>query len=92
RAVAAVQGLGLGAKVKVVSYDLSANFLKAIVDGKAEFAVDQQPYLQGYIPVSSLALHAKYGTLPAGNVPSGPSFVTKANAAKVIGLSAKGIR
>lgn len=92
RAVAAVQGLGLGSKVKVASYDLSANFLKAIVDGKAEFAVDQQPYLQGYIPVSSLALRAKYGTLPAGNVPSGPSFVTKANAAQVIGLSAKGIR
>lgn len=92
RAVAAVQGLGLGAKVKVASYDLSANFLKAVADGKAEFAVDQQPYLQGYVPVSSLALKARYGTLPAGNVPSGPSFVTKATAAQVIGLSAKGIR
>lgn len=92
RAVAAVQGLGLGAKVKVASYDLSANFLKAVAEGKAEFAVDQQPYLQGYVPVSSLALKARYGTLPAGNVPSGPSFVTKATAAQVIGLSAKGIR
>lgn len=92
RAVAAVQGLGLGGKVKVASYDLSANFLKAVADGKAEFAVDQQPFLQGYIPVNSLALRAKYGTLPAGNVPSGPSFVTKAMAAKVIDLSAKGIR
>lgn len=92
RAVAAVQGLGLGAKVKVASYDLSANFLKAVAEGKAEFAVDQQPYLQGYVPVAMLAQRAKYGTLPAGNVPSGPSFVTKANAAQVIGLSAKGIR
>lgn len=92
RAVAAVQGLGLGAKVKVASYDLSANFLKAVSEGKAEFAVDQQPYLQGYVPVAMLAQRAKYGTLPAGNVPSGPSFVTKANAAQVIGLSAKGIR
>ncbi len=92
RAVAAVQGLGLGGKVKVASYDLSANFLKSIVDGKAEFAVDQQPFLQGYIPVSSLALRARYGTLPAGNVPSGPSFVTKTTAAQVIDLSAKGIR
>ncbi len=92
RAVAAVQGLGLGSKVKVASYDLSANFLKSITEGKAEFAVDQQPFLQGYVPVASLALRARYGTLPAGNVPSGPSFVTKANAAQVIGLSAKGIR
>jgi simple sugar transport system substrate-binding protein len=63
-----------------------------VSEGKAEFAVDQQPYLQGYVPVAMLALRAKYGTLPAGNVPSGPSFVTKANAAQVIGLSAKGIR
>lgn len=92
RAVAAVQGMGLGAKVKVASYDLSANFLKAVADGKAEFAVDQQPFLQGYVPVSQLALHARYGTLPAGNVPSGPSFVAKANASQVIALSAKGIR
>lgn len=92
RAVAAVQGLGLGGKVKVASYDLSANFLKAVAEGKAEFAVDQQPYLQGYVPVAMLAQRARYGTLPAGNVPSGPSFVTKANAAQVISLSAKGIR
>ena len=92
RAVAAVQGLGLGGKVKVASYDLSANFLKAIVDGKAEFAIDQQPYLQGYLPVTFLALKARYGTIPSGNVPSGPSFVTKETAAKVIALSAKGIR
>ena len=92
RAVAAVQGLGLGGKVKVASFDLSANYLKAVAEGKAEFAVDQQPFLQGYIPVSSLALKARYGTLPAGNVPSGPSFVTKQTAAQVIDLSAKGIR
>ncbi len=92
RAVAAVQGMGLGAKVKVASYDLSAGFLKSVAEGRAEFAVDQQPYLQGYVPVSSLALKARYGTLPAGHVPSGPSFVTKATAPQVIGLSAKGIR
>lgn len=92
RAVAAVQALGLGAKVKVASFDLSAGFLKSVSEGKAEFAVDQQPYLQGYVPVSSLALKARHGLLPAGNVPSGPSFVTKADAAKVVALSAKGIR
>ncbi|MDH2433061.1 sugar ABC transporter substrate-binding protein [Pokkaliibacter sp. MBI-7] len=91
-AVAAVQALGLNGKVRVASFDLSANFLKDIVAGKAEFAVDQQPFLQGYLPVSFLALNARYGTLPAGNVPSGPSLVTKANAAQVIELSAKGIR
>jgi simple sugar transport system substrate-binding protein len=91
-AVAAVEGLGLGSKVKVASYDLSAGFLKAVADGKALFAVDQQPYLQGYLPVTFLAQHAENGTMPAGNVATGPSFVTKNNAKQVIEMSAKGIR
>lgn len=92
QAVDAVQGLGVSDRVTVASYDLSAGFLKDIVDGKAAFAVDQQPYLQGYLPVTFLAQYARYGVMPAGNVPSGPSFVTKDNAAQVIELSAKGIR
>ncbi|MDD7973603.1 sugar ABC transporter substrate-binding protein [Roseinatronobacter alkalisoli] len=91
-AVAAVQGLGMQDEVIVASYDLSANFLQAIVDGKATFAVDQQPYLQGYLPVTFLAQHARYGVMPAGNVPSGPSFVTQDTAQQVIDLSAQGLR
>lgn len=92
RAVAAVQGLNAGGRVKVASYDLSAHFLKAVSEGRADFAVDQQPFLQGYLPVSFLALRARYGTLPAGNVPSGPRFVNRAQAAQAMGLAAKGIR
>lgn len=92
RAVAVVDKMGAGDKVKVASYDLSANFLQAIVDGKALFAIDQQPYLQGYLPVTFLALNARYGTIPADNVPSGPSFVTADTAAQVIALSSQGIR
>jgi simple sugar transport system substrate-binding protein len=91
-AVAAVQGLGVQDTVTVASYDLSPNFLQAIVDGKAAFAVDQQPYLQGYLPVTFLAQHARYGVMPAGNVPSGPNFVTQETAQQVIDLSAQGIR
>lgn len=91
-AVAAVQGLGMQDDVIVASYDLSANFLQAVVDGKAAFAVDQQPYLQGYLPVTFLAQHAHYGVMPSGNVPSGPSFVTIDNAQQVIDLSAQGLR
>ncbi|GLR57039.1 sugar ABC transporter substrate-binding protein [Rhizobium indigoferae] len=92
RAVAVVEKMGNGDKVKVASYDLSANFLQAVADGKALFAVDQQPYLQGYLPVTFLALNARYGTIPAGNVPSGPSFVEKDTAASVIEKSSQGIR
>ena len=81
-----------GRKVNVASFDLSANFLQMIADGKAAFAIDQQQFLQGYLPVSFLALHAEYGLIPGGNVPSGPNLITADKAAQVVELSAKGIR
>jgi simple sugar transport system substrate-binding protein len=91
-AVTAVQALGKADSVIVASYDLSAGFLQAILDGKAAFAVDQQPYLQGYLPVTFLSQYAQFGVMPSGNVPSGPSFVTQENAQLVIDLSAQGLR
>lgn len=90
--VAAVDGLGESGKIRIASFDLSANFLKDIVQGKATFAIDQQQFLQGYLPVVFLALHAKYGLMPGGDVASGPNLITKEKAQQVIDLSAKGIR
>jgi simple sugar transport system substrate-binding protein len=78
--------------VRVATFDLSANFLKSVAAGEAAFAIDQQQYLQGYLPVTFLALNAKYGLIPGGNVPSGPNLITKEKAAQVVDLSAKGIR
>jgi simple sugar transport system substrate-binding protein len=89
--VAAVKDAGKSG-VRVASFDLSANFLKSIAAGEAAFAIDQQQYLQGYLPVVFLALNAKYGLVPGGNVPSGPNLITKEKAAQVVDLSAKGIR
>lgn len=81
-----------GRDIAVASFDLSANFLQSIVDGDAAFAIDQQQFLQGYLSVNFLALHAKYGLMPGGNVPSGPNLITSDKAGQVIELSAKGIR
>lgn len=81
-----------GRDLNVASFDLSANFLQSIVDGDAAFAIDQQQFLQGYLPVVFLANNAAYGLMPGGNVPSGPNLVTQDKAAQVIDLSAKGIR
>lgn len=78
--------------VKVATFDLSPGFLKAVADGEAAFAIDQQQFLQGYLPVVFLTLDAKYGLVPGGNVPSGPNLITKDKAQQVIALSAKGIR
>ncbi|ADZ89609.1 sugar ABC transporter substrate-binding protein [Marinomonas mediterranea] len=90
--VAAVKALGLSGEVNVASFDLSADFLKAIVNGDATFAIDQQQFLQGYLSVNFLALHADYGLMPGGNVPSGPNLITADKAGQVVELSAKGIR
>ncbi len=90
--LAALEQAGLIGKIKFGTFDLSPNVLKAISDGKMMFAIDQQQYLQGYLPVVILALHAKYGLMPGADVLTGPGFVTPETAAQVIDLSAKGIR
>ena len=79
-------------KVKLASFDLAPDTLKAVRDGQMLFLIDQQPFLQGYLPVAMLAQEANYAVIPAGVVMTGPGFVTKENAAKVIELSAKGFR
>jgi simple sugar transport system substrate-binding protein len=69
--------------------------LDAVSAGRLLFAVDQQAYLQGYLPVVLLAERARYGLFPAvsgGVIPTGPNFVTKDNADKVRELSARSIR
>jgi simple sugar transport system substrate-binding protein len=90
--VEAVKESGKTGAVRVATFDLSPNFLKAVAAGDAAFAIDQQQYLQGYLPVVFLALNAKHGLVPGGDVPSGPNLITKEKADQVIDLSAKGIR
>ena len=89
-AIAAVKETGM--KVNVGSFDLSPGLLKLVAAGDAAFAIDQQQFLQGYLPVVFLANYVRYGLLPAGNVHTGPNLITKDKAAQVIALSAKGIR
>ncbi len=88
----AIEEAGATGKVKFATFDLSPAVLKAIRDGKMLFAIDQQQYLQGYLPIVLLTQFNKYGVMPGADVLTGPGFVTKANAAKVIEWSAKGYR
>jgi simple sugar transport system substrate-binding protein len=90
--VAAVDELGRSGDVLVASFDLSASFLESVAAGKAAFAIDQQQFLQGYLPVAFLALNDRYGLMPGGDVPSGPNLVTAEQAPMVVELSAQGIR
>ncbi len=81
-------------RVKVGAFDLAPEVLEAVRTGKLLFAVDQQPYLQGYLPVVMLANRARYGLLPAQGdvVATGANFVTAANADQAIELSRRSIR
>ncbi len=90
--LAALEEVEMLNKVKFGTFDLSPGVLKAIADGKMMFAIDQQQFLQGYLPIQFLRLYKLYGVMPAGTVMTGPGFVTKDNAAQVIDLSKKGIR
>jgi simple sugar transport system substrate-binding protein len=96
-ALPAIGGLRLDrllGSVRLATFDLSPEVLSALRAGQIEFAVDQQPFLQGYLPVVFLAQNARYGLLPAKGtlVPTGPSFVTPKNASAVRALTRQGIR
>ena len=79
--------------IQVASFDLSPGLLEAIVRGEATFAVDPQAYLQGYLATVLITNQVRYGLMPANRlVESGPRFVTRADAAKVLELSKKAIR
>jgi len=58
----ALQKMGLKSKIWFATFDLSEDIVKGIKDGSVQFAIDQQPYLQGYIPVAALALMKQYKT------------------------------
>ncbi|NRR32611.1 sugar ABC transporter substrate-binding protein [Oxalobacteraceae bacterium] len=55
-ALRAMDKLGLKNKLWFATFDLSAEIIKGIKDGSVRFAIDQQPYLQGYIPVALMAI------------------------------------
>jgi simple sugar transport system substrate-binding protein len=88
----ALESSGVLGEITFGTFDLSPGVLQAIADGKMSFAIDQQQFLQGYLPIVLLKEQVQYGLMPAGTVMTGPGFVTQDNAAQVIELSKQGIR
>ena len=93
-ALQAVKGRPAARRVKIATFDLGPDVLRAVHDGRLRFAVDQQAYLQGYLPVALLTQRARYGLFPdeGGVIATGPHFVTRATAAQAIELSRRSIR
>ncbi|MEJ7756360.1 MAG: sugar ABC transporter substrate-binding protein [Nocardioidaceae bacterium] len=91
-AVSAVEESGSSAEV--ATFDLSEDVIKGIQDGSILFAVDQQPYVQGFEGVSALYLKDINGNDLGGGEPiySGPAFITEENADTVLEFAEQGTR
>jgi simple sugar transport system substrate-binding protein len=82
----ALQTLNDFGRVKFGTFDVSSADLTAVQNGQLLFVIDQQPFLEGYMAVQVAAFEVRYGQHPYQPIYTGPSFVTKANAAKVAQL------
>jgi simple sugar transport system substrate-binding protein len=92
-ALEALRGTNQLDTIKLATFDLSPDVLKAIAAGEMLFAVDQQQYLQGYLPIVLLTLYdTNLNTVANPVIMTGPGFVTKDNAERVIALAAAGTR
>ena len=91
-ALKAIKSAGKTGSIKLGTFDMSPDMLKAAAAGEVEFLIDQQQYLQGYLPIAIFAQYMRWGTMPAGVVMTGPGFVTPDNASKVIKWAAQGYR
>ncbi|MBK0296965.1 sugar ABC transporter substrate-binding protein, partial [Bacillus sp. S34] len=58
-----------GSSAKIATFDVSSDILKLIKSGKVLFAVDQQQYLQGYLPIVFLHLYKTNGNTVGGDQP-----------------------
>ena len=85
---------GASSEAKLATFDLSGDVVSAIEAGEIEFAIDQQQYLQGYLPVVFLKLFNDNANTVGGGQPvlTGPGFVDKANASTVKQLAEEGTR
>jgi simple sugar transport system substrate-binding protein len=96
--VIAMSGLAaaqdLGRDLTIGGFDMTPELLDAIEAGDIAFTVDQQQYLQGYLPVVLMFLEATNANQAGGGLPvlTGPGFVTPDNASEVKALSAAGTR
>ncbi|WP_344322242.1 sugar ABC transporter substrate-binding protein [Streptomyces macrosporus] len=95
-AMTAVQSVDeSGSKAKIGTFDLNKDLVGAVEKGDIEFAVDQQPYLQGYLAVDALWLYENNGNYSGGGqepVLTGPAFVDKTNVKDIAEFAQKGTR
>lgn len=92
-ALDSVSSAGSGAKV--ATFDTDKELVDKIKDGSVEFAVDQQPYLQGYLAIDAFWLYLTNGNYSGGGsepVLTGPAFIDEENIDDIADFAANGTR
>jgi simple sugar transport system substrate-binding protein len=81
-------------KMHFGTFDLGGDVLQALENNELLFAIDQQPYLQGYLGVMLLVKYLETGAIAGGQqvIRTGPGFVTADNAAEVASMIERGVR
>ena len=92
QAVKAVEAVGKD--VTIGTFDVNADVVGNVKSGKILFAIDQQPYVQGYLGVTGVYLKVLNGNDIGGGQPvySGPAFISKDNADDVLTFAENGTR
>ena len=76
----------------ITGYDIVAQSLEAIRDGRQAFTIDQQQFWRGYMPVLLLTHYIKYGLIEANYFLTGPTIVDASNVEQVAALVEQGYR
>ncbi len=72
----ALEENGMAGDIYFGTFDLGEEIVKGIKSGVIQWGIDQQPFLQAYLPVVILTNYHRYGVLPGNNINAGPGFVT----------------
>jgi simple sugar transport system substrate-binding protein len=93
-ALEAIRRDQLSGRVTYATFGLTPQVLNAVRTGQIAFAIDQQEYLEGYLPIVLLTEYHLYGVLPDRGklISTGPVFITRQNAARVLELINQGVR
>jgi len=79
----ALDEIGMAGDIYFGTFDLGEEIVKGIKAGVINWGIDQQPFLQAYLPVVIMTNYHRYGVLPGNNINSGPGFVTADGLEKV---------
>ena len=85
---------GANSDASIGTFDTNAELVNAIQDGQVTWAIDQQPFLQGYLAIDQLWLYNVNGNIIGGgqSVPTGPAFIDADNIDAVAEFAAGGTR